>query len=227
MLNKTEIIAILLSTLVLGFVISLISSLNAFFTISLTVFIIIMINIISKKVMSYYFDSETEVSLWSIKRSGLSYFFGAIIPFASPHPSKKFKKPFPSGLFFPIITTAFSFGYINWMSTLVFDVKAKTYKAAKRHGLYTFSEMAENQIGLIAAAGIVANLAFAIVGYLIGYNDFSRLSIYYALYNMIPISDLDGNKIYFGSSTFVGFPLMWGTLALITLIGVGYALFLI
>ena len=226
MLNRKEITAIIVATLVIGFVISLLSSLNAFLTISLIIFVILIINTLAKKVASYYFDSETEIRLWDLKRTGLAYFIN-ILPFSSPHPSRELKKPFPAGIFFPIITTALSFGYINWMASLVFDVKAKTYKAAKRHGLYTFSEMAENQIALIAAAGIVANLLFAIVGYLIGYNDFSRLSIYYAFFNMLPLSDLDGNKIFFGSSTFLGFPLMWSILEIITLIGVGYAWFLI
>jgi len=226
MLNRKEITAIIVATLVIGFVISLLSSLNAFLTISLIIFVILIINTLAKKVASYYFDSETEVRLWDLKRTGLAYFIN-ILPFSSPHPSRELKKPFPAGIFFPIITTALSFGYINWMASLVFDVKAKTYKAAKRHGLYTFSEMAENQIALIAAAGIVANLLFAIVSYLIGYNDFSRLSIYYAFFNMLPLSDLDGNKIFFGSSTFLGFPLMWSILEIITLIGVGYAWFLI
>ena len=220
MLNKKEIIAILITTLVLGFTISLMESLKIFAYISLTIFLIIIINILAKKVMSFYLDSETEINLWNIKRVGLSYFLN-IFPFSTPHPSRKLKKPFPAGIFLPIITTAFSFGYINWMASLVFDVKSKTYKAAKRYGLYTFSEMSEYHIALIAAAGIFSNLFFAIIGYLIGFPDFARLNIYYAFFNMIPLSALDGNKIFFGSK------FLWSFLAIITSIGIGYAWFLI
>ena len=225
-MERKEITAILVTTLVLGFVISLMESLNLFLHISLIIFIILIINVLAKKVIGFYLDTETKIELWNIKRVGLSYFL-KIIPFPSPHPSRKLKKPFPAGIFLPIITTAFSFGYLNWMASLVFDVEPKIYKAAKRHGLYTFSEIAESHIGLIAAAGIFANLFFAVIGYFIGFPDFTRLSIYYAFFNLIPLSDLDGNKIYFGSSTFFGFPLMWSFLTIITLIGIGYAWFLI
>jgi len=220
MLNKKEIIAILITTLVLGFTISLMESLKIFAYISLTIFLIIIINILAKKVMSFYLDSETEINLWNIKRVGLSYFLN-VFPFSTPHPSRKLKKPFPAGIFLPIITTAFSFGYINWMASLVFDIKPKTYRAAKRYGLYTFSEISEYHLALIAAVGISSNLFFAIIGYLIGFPDFARLNIYYAFFNMIPLSDLDGNKIFFGSK------LLWSFLAIITLIGIGYAWFLI
>ncbi|MBL7059296.1 hypothetical protein ISS08_02490, partial [Candidatus Pacearchaeota archaeon] len=101
------------------------------------------------------------------------------------------------------------------------DVKAKVYRAAKRHGLYSFSEMTEYHLGLIAASGIFINLILAIIGYVIGFPLFAKLNIYYALFNMIPISDLDGNKIFFGSLV------LWSFLAALTLIGLGYALFLI
>ncbi len=59
--------------------------------------------------------------------------------------------------------------------------------------------MSENHIGAIAAAGIIVNLVFVLIGYLIGYEEFAKLNLYYVLFNMLPISDLDGNKIFFGN----------------------------
>ena len=199
MLNKKEILIITVIALILAFTISLIESLKIFSYTLITVFLIILINILAKKVVSFYFDSEIEIGLWEIKRYGFKA-------------HKYFKKPFPAGAFFPIITTAFSFGYIVWMASLVFEVKSKIYRAAKRHGLYSFSEMTEYHIGVIAAAGILANIGFAIIGYLINFPEFVRLNIYYAAFNMIPISDLDGNKIFFGSKV------LWSFLASIVLI---------
>jgi Zn-dependent protease len=107
------------------------------------------------------------------------------------------------------------------MACLVFDVKPKIYRAAKRHGLYSYSEMTESHIGLIAAVGVIASLVFAVIGYLMGFSEFSRLSIYFAFFNMIPISDLDGNKIFFGSL------ILWSFLAALVLIGLGYVFFLV
>ena len=81
--------------------------------------------------------------------------------------------------------------------------------------------MTEYHIGVIAGWGILANLFFALIGYLIGFTEFARLNIYFAFFNIIPLSNLDGNKIFFGSFIF------WSFLAILTIIGLGYAFFLI
>ena len=210
MLTKKEIIAILVATIILAFSINLISSISSFLCTLLAVFVLILANLIAKKITSFHLDSEIETSLWEIKRWGVK----------AHH---RFKKPFPLGAFLPILSKLilFPINSFVWMASLVFDVKAKTYRTAKRHGLYKFSEMTEDHIGYIAAAGIGANLVLAIIGYLIGYPLFAKLNIYYAFFNMIPISNLDGNKIFFGNLV------LWVFLAVITLIGIGYALFLV
>jgi len=207
-LNSKEISSILISTLILGVIISLIESLQTLLYTFLTILIIILINVFAKKIVSFYLDSEIEINLWEIKRYGFK-------------PSRYFKKPFIAGAFLPIIVTALSLGYLKWMACLIFNVKAKIYKTTKRHALYSFSEMTENHIGLIASAGIFANLCFAILGYLIGFPEFSKLSIYYSFYNLIPISNLDGNKIFFGNL------ILWSFLSALTLIGLAYVFLVI
>ncbi len=208
MLNKKEIISILVIALILAFTISLIETTKIFFYSLVAIFFVITINIFSKKVASFYLDSEIEIKLWEIKRYGFKA-------------HKYFKKPFPAGAFLPIIVTALSAGYLNWFASLIFDVKPKIYRAAKRHGLYSFSEMTELHIGLIAAAGVSANLIFAIIGYLIGFPLFTRLNIYYAFFNLLPLSSLDGNKIFFGSLV------LWSFLATIVLVALGYAFLIV
>jgi len=210
MITRKEITAILVATIILAFSINLISSITSFLYTLLAVFVLILTNLIVKKITSFHLDSEIETSLWEIKRYGVKAHY-------------RFKKPFPLGAFLPILSKLilFPINSFVWMASLVFDVKAKTSRAAKRHGLYKFSEMTEDHIGYIAAAGIGANLILAIIGYLIGYPLFAKLNIYYAFFNMIPISNLDGNKIFFGNLV------LWVFLAVITLIGMGYALFLV
>ncbi|GBE19739.1 MAG TPA: hypothetical protein ENG87_04430 [Candidatus Pacearchaeota archaeon] len=210
MLNLKEITAILVITLILAFSATLIENQTIFLYALLSIFLIILINITAKKVTSYYLDSEIEVKLWEINRWG----------FAA---HRRFKRPFPSGAFFPIISKILFFPISNfvWMASLIFDVKTKIHRAAKRHGLYTFSEMTEYHLGLIAAAGIMANLIFSFVGYLINFPDFARLNIYYAFFNMLPLSDLDGNKIFFGSIV------LWSFLATLVLIGILFTIFII
>jgi Zn-dependent protease len=209
MLNKKEITAILVVTLILGFAIRLVESIQILFYSFLAIFIILIINVAAKKMASYYLDSEIQMKIWEVKRYGFKK-------------SHHFKKPIPAGAILPIIFSILSLGYITWLAPLEFEVKAKVSRAAKRHGLYTFSEMTELHIGLIAAAGILANLALAVIGYFIGFPPtFARLNIYFALFNMIPISNLDGNKIFFGSLV------IWSFLASLVLIATGYAVLLI
>lgn len=208
MLKKREILWILIIGLVLSISISMIYAWKIFFLTALAIFLILIINIASKKAMAYYLDSEIEVSPWEIKRYGFKS-------------NQELKRPFPAGIFLPIIISALSLGNLLWMASLVFEVKPKVYRSAKRHGIYSFSEITESQIGLIAAAGIVANLIFAVISYLIGWPIFTQLSIWYAFFNMLPISDLDGNKIFFGNL------ILWSFLASVIIIAVGYALLLI
>lgn len=211
MLKKQEIIKLSVTIILLSALISLFKSVDLFFYTLASIFLIFLINIIAKKITAYYFDSEIEFRLWKVKRFGF-------------HPITKLKRALEAGLFFPIILTILTLGNLTWMANYVFDVKAKTYRAAKRHGLYSFSEMSEFHIGLIAASGILANLIFAVLGYLIDLPNemnFVTLSILFASFNMLPISDLDGNKIFFGNVT------LWSFLAILSLIGIGYIILVI
>lgn len=208
MLKTKEISSIILIGLILALTISLLSGLNAFLYALLAILIAILANIFIKKITAYYLDSEIEMNIWSIKRYGKK---------AHWH----FKKDFPAGAFFPIIITVLTMGYVYWMANFTFEVKPKVYRAAKRWGLYAFSEMTEWHIALIAASGIAINLILAVAGYLAGFPDFARYNIYFAAFNLIPFSDLDGNKILFGSM------IMWSFLAIITLVALGYAFLLI
>lgn len=208
MFNLKEISFILIIVLIITLALGLFKSFNGFLYTLLAVFFVFLINILAKKIASFYLDSEIEIKLWEIKRYGFK-------------PSSSFKKPFPSGILFPVIFAVITLGNFIWMASLVFDVKPKVSRAAKRHGLYSYSEMTEGHIGFIAAAGVIASLVFAVIGYLIGFPEFSKLSIFLAFFNMVPISNLDGNKIFFGS------PILWSFLAALVLIGFGYVFFLV
>lgn len=208
MLNLKEISSILIIVFIITLLTSLFKGIDALLYTLLAVFFVFLVNILAKKIACFYLDSKIEMKIWEIKRYGFK-------------PSSHFKKPFYAGILFPIIFALISLGNLIWMACLVFDVKPKIYKAAKRHGLYSYSEMTESHIGLIAAAGVITSLIFAVIGYLLGFYEFSRLSIFLAFFNMIPISDLDGNKIFFGSI------ILWSFLAALVLIGLGYVFFLV
>jgi len=208
MFNKKEIIHIIIAIFVITISLGLANYWNTFGVILVSVFFVILLNLVAKKAMSHYLDSAIEFRLWEIKRFGFK-------------PHQEFKKGFSAGAFFPLIFSVLSWGNLMWLASLVFEIKPTVYKSAKRRGLYAFSEATEFQIGLIAASGVIINILFAIIGYFVGLPMFAKLSIWLAFFNMIPISDLDGNKIFFGNLV------MWSGLASIVLIGIAYIFLLV
>lgn len=212
MLNKKEILPIILVIIIISLSISLsldiIEDWKNIIRTVLAVSLIILLNIFIKKIIAYKFDSEIEMRIWRINIK---------------INNRKKLKDFPIGAFLPVISKIifFPFKTFVWMASLVFDIKPRIYRGAKRYGLYTFSEMTEYHIGLIAASGIVISLISAIAGYFLGFPLFARLSIYYAFFNMLPISELDGNKIFFGNL------IIWSFLAALVLIGMLFAIFVV
>ena len=206
MLGKKEIGILLLITLVLALTISFLK-MDIFPRVILAVFLVLVLNIAAKKIAAFYLESEVEIKPWQIERYGFKR-------------HEYFKRPFQMGIFLPIIVSLVSLGNLFWMASMVFDVKPKIYRAAKRHGLYSFSEMTEAHIGLIAAAGVLVNLAASVIAYFLGFPTFARMNVYFAFFSMLPFSDLDGNKIFFGNMV------LWSFLAALVLIGIGYAFFL-
>jgi Zn-dependent protease len=186
MLNKNEITSIISITLVLGIIISLIESWKIFGITCLSIFGVIIINTFAKKIAGHILDTEVKIKMWEWKRFGYKH-------------HQKFSGMLPFGIIIPLIVKFISVGLINWMACLTFEVEGKVYKAAKRHGLYSFSEVTEKEMGWIATAGIWANLLFAFIAYLLGFPFFAKLNIIYAFFNIIPISNLDGAKIFFGN----------------------------
>jgi len=211
MLDKKEVAIIVASSIVLGFIVSGFQTSKVLWYSALSIFSIVLINTLFKKIAGYYFESDVKVNLWEIKRYGW-------------RSENVFKRAMPAGIFLPIIFKILTLGRMNWLAFLTFDVEAKVSRAARRHDIYTFSELSEYHLGVIAAWGIFANLLFALIAYLIGFPqemNFVKLSIYYTLFNMIPFSDLDGNKIFFGSM------ILWSFLAAIVLLGVFFSFLII
>ncbi len=211
MFNKNEVMIIIAAAIILAFSTNfLFGGYIAFLWTLLAVFFVIIINVFAKKITSFYLDADTEIKFWKLEAVGW-------------RKRRHLKRPFLIGVFMPLLMKLILLPVqgLTWMASLEFEVKPKTYRAARRHGLYTFSEMTERHIGYIAAAGIFANMIFAVIGYLIGFTEFSRLNIYYALFNLLPISNLDGNKIFFGNLV------LWGFLACLAVVGLLFIIFVV
>lgn len=180
---------------------------------------VILINIIGKKIVAYFYESKINHRIWTIERFGFRR-------------EAHFNKPIPAGIILPFILSLISYGYIMIMTILEFDVYSTTARTSKQHGMHRYTEMTEVHIGLIAAAGVILNLLASVIGYILGFPEFSRISIYYAAFSLIPLSNLDGAKIFFSTGSggeigsrriTLGLPALWVILVLITLIFLFFA----
>lgn len=202
-------IAILVLSLVLGFTEILRSDINAFGMAVIFAAAIILVHVFAKKLMAYKLDAGVEHKLWGIYQYGWK-------------PANHFKKEVPLGAIVPLALTALSLGTLKIMTILTFEATALRRRAAKRFGHYSFTEMTEWHNGLIGAAGIVAILLLSFIAYWVpGLEALSRFAAFYAFFNMIPLSRLDGAQIFFGSKV------LWYSLGIITLIFTAYAMLLI
>ena len=200
---------ILLAVIVSAFVVSFRAlSLEGFLFAGLFFVVIFVFNMGAKKLWAYNIQSDVETKIWQFQRYGF-------------YERSYFKVPVPVGIIFPFLLSILSLGYVPWLATTQTEVLASKARVAKRHGLYRYSEMTDSDIAWITAAGIFACLVLAIISYLVGLSSLSKYAVLFAVFNMIPLGNLDGTKILFGNK------ILWTVLAVISLIGLGYVIWLV
>lgn len=172
---------------------------------------VILINIFGKKLAARYFDASIEHKIFSWQRYGF-------------YERSKFPVAIPAGIVVPFLLAVLSQGYFLVLTFLQYEITPLVSRVRKSVGLYRFSEMTEADIKWISVFGIIATLFFAIVAYFIGgtyFILFAKLSIYYAFWNMLPLGNIDGTKIFFGGI------ITWIILEAITILALGYAIMLV
>ncbi|MFH1501162.1 MAG: hypothetical protein ABIE22_04430 [archaeon] len=211
MIKTSELGHLVLALIILSFVASwsFFRELSAYaFGLSFLLFIIILgFNTFFKKLVAYFYDTETEIKIWHLERYGMKE-------------RQYFRTPIPMGILVPFVLAIASLGIIPWYASLQYNVTPLKYRASRKHDYYSFSELTEFHIGMIAGWAFVANLAVALIAYLINLPELAKLSIFYVAFNMLPISKLDGCKLFFGSQ------LAYFIIAAITVIGLAFALIL-
>ena len=180
MFIKREIPVILLAGIVIGYVYSFtLFSWNSWLLFSLMGILIVFAHSLGQKIAALRLDSSTEISLWKMQR----FWFGEArkLPFA-----------FPSGLLFPIIFAFATFGWLRFTAITTFEASALPR-------IRPFSKVTEKQLGVIALSGSIANVVLAFISFLLNYPQFAMMNLYFAFFSLLPISSLDGVKIFFGS----------------------------
>lgn len=168
--------------------------------------IIMFVSVFSKKAMAYSLDSNVEHEIWQS---------------AFELTPQKSAKEYPAGVIVPILLSLITLGKLKFLALLTYEARALKHRAAKRFGYYSFTELTDWHNGLIGAAGIFSILFLSAVAYLSGYEYLAKISTFYAFWNLLPISKLDGTQIFFGSK------ILYSLLAIITLIFTAYSLFLV
>lgn len=202
--------AILVLTIVSGFAFALEGSWIYIPQVFLFSIIILAVSVFVKKGIAYALDSDVEHELWRVERYGFEV-------------SSRFKNPKLAGLIVPLFFTIISLGKFMVMPLLTYEARALKHRAARRFGTYSYTEMTDWHNALIGSAGIAVVLILALVTYFFpSYNleYLTKMATFYAFWNMLPISKLDGAQIFFGSR------ILYSVLAATTLIFTAYAIIL-
>ncbi|PJA69805.1 hypothetical protein CO155_03340 [Candidatus Pacearchaeota archaeon CG_4_9_14_3_um_filter_35_19] len=169
--------------------------------------IIIIVNVLAKKGMASFLDSRVEHKIWFWKRLWFKQ-------------NWNLKNAIPTGAIIPLFISAFSIGFFKVMAVLTFETFALKRRAARKFGYYSYTELTDFTVGMIATAGIVATLLLSLITYWFEpLETLSRMAAYYAFWNIIPFSTLDGIHILSGIRK------VWYVLATITAIFALFALY--
>lgn len=204
MFNKKEVAWILIAIIIFEFIIFFqspitkkINTLVAFVPI-----LIILFNVIAKKISSEYYSIKIEHKIFEFQRFGF-------------YERSKFNKPVKVGLILPFFLSLLSLGTIRMLTFLQFDVKNIPEKRIlKQRGYKRKTDLNDSDPAFTAAWGFFSLLLLALFGIIIKFPELTTYSIYYGAWNLIPFGNLDGLKIFFGSV------LTWSILAIIYLISV-------
>jgi len=180
MLNKKEIGVILLAGIIIGYLYSFLEFtwMKWLFMSSLGI-AIVAVHSFGQKIAARMLDSSTETSLWTMEQFGFKS-------------NRKFTRSFPAGIFLPVFFIVATLGRLKFTAITTFEALALPR-------LRSFSKITERQLAMIALSGAIANVLVGFASFLMGYNDFAMMNLYFAFFNLFPLSSLDGMKIFFGS----------------------------
>lgn len=189
MFKLKEFVYIILASAVMGYVIAFSQmSWEMWLRYSLIGFLVLIINVIAKKIAGYKLGCEVEIQPWTTQR----YWFYESAYLKRYH--------FPMWLLWPVFIVWVSMGYVWWLVVTTFEVYATRKRVGRK-----FAELTEWDIALISAAGIITNLIVAIVSASLGHEKFALINLWFVFFNLLPFPAYDGGKIFFGEMLFYAF----------------------
>lgn len=186
MFNKREVIHILIAIIILGFIISVPDISKNYAYCILIAGMIILVSISGKEIAGKYFCVDIENKIFEFQRYGF-------------YKNAELKKPFPIGIVLGFFMAIISLGKIKLMTLLQFSGKPSRKKILKKRGAVRKSEINESDLAFISAWGFYALIILAILGFILKIPSLTKYTIYYGFWNLLPIGQLDGTKLFFGS----------------------------
>lgn len=191
MFTKKELVWIIVMIMVYEFIIIFPSSNTLNPLILLVPVIILLTSLVSKKIAAGFFNIKIEHKVWEFQRWGY-------------YRRSQFKKPLQIGLILPFALSILTLGIVRMFTFFQFEVEnVPETRILKQRGLKRKEEINESDIAFTAAWGFLSLLILALIGALPGIREIlpqlSEYSIYYGFWNLIPVSKLDGSKLFFGS----------------------------
>lgn len=194
MLEKREVIWIIIAIILFEFIIFFPNPSEKNILLILIPLIIIPLNLVSKEIAANIFNLRIEHKIWHFQRWGF---------YSRSH----FNKPIPMGLILPFILSFLSLGIIKCFVFLQFDY-ANNYKKRilKERGRTRRTDINEADPAYTAAWGLYSLFFLILLSILIHSilkdsftPELAKYVFFYSFWNLVPISNLDGVKIFFGS----------------------------
>lgn len=195
MFTKRELLHLLICVFVLVFVFGfddgsktfvLGNWLSNFFWIFLLIAVAVLFRELIVKLFAKRHDAKSEYEILSVKQVWFNL---------------KLDKGIPFGVLFALVLSIASKGKFFFTAMGKHDfIGSKISRVGRKYQSLEYYEEAQ-----IASMGILSSLFLAVLGLLLGrifdvnMNIFVGINFYLALFNMLPFSDLDGAKIFFGS----------------------------
>ena len=195
MFSKKESIALLISVLVLTFVFGFDDGSEVFVFSNwlinfIGIFLLATFAVLFRELIVKWFasrhDSRSEYETWNIHQVWFD---------------KRLKRGIPFGIFLSLVLAFVSLGKFFFTAVGVHKFKEnKNARVGRKFQNLSYYEEAQ-----IASMSILSSLFLAVIGLLLGnlfslnVGTFVGINFYIALFNMLPFSDLDGSKVFFGS----------------------------
>lgn len=185
--TKKECVWIIISILIMSFIIGFSEKPNLSPILLLYSSVIILTTILAKKLFAPRYNITIEHSCWSFRQWWWAK-------------RDYFTKPVPLGLILPFFFSIMSLGLIKPFAFLQFDAEnnIKT-RVLRKRGETRRYEINETDLAYTAAWGLWALIILAIIASFLKQPEIAKYAIYYGCWNLIPVSQLDGTKIFFGS----------------------------